>query len=65
MAQSTINDRIRAEGDFHKEIYSLKGQLGRNKTGRTERKSGELSGEFMERNRVKRAMKTETGTRTE
>ena len=35
------------------------------KTWRTEWKSGELSGEFMEWNTVERATKTEIDTRTE
>ena len=47
-AQSTTTDYIRAEGDFHKEIYSWKDQQGRDKTWRTEWENGELSGEFME-----------------
>ena len=58
-------DYIRAEGDFHKETYSRKDQLGRNKTGRTELESGELSGVFMELNTGERAIKTEIDTRTE
>ena len=40
-------------------------QQGRSKTGRTEWKSGEMSGEFMEWNKVERAIKTVTDTRTE
>ena len=55
----------RAEGDFHKEVYSLKDQYGRTKTGRTEWESGELLGEFIEWNTVERVIKTETDTRTE
>ena len=44
----------------------MKGSIRqRNKTGRTERESGELTGEFMEGNTVQRAVKTETDTRTE
>ena len=31
-------DHIRAEGDFHKEIYSSKDQYDRNKTGKAVRK---------------------------
>ena len=58
-------DYIRAEEDFHKEIYSWKDQQGKNKNGRTEWESGELSGEFMERNTVERAIKTGIDTRTE
>ena len=46
-------------------MYSWKEQCGRNKIGRTEWESGELSGEFMEWNTVERAMNTETDTRTE
>ena len=34
-------------------------------TGRTELESGELSGEFMERNTVERAIETDVDTRTE
>ena len=34
-------------------------------TGREERERGEVSGEFMERNTVEKAIKTETDTRTE
>ena len=37
----------------------------RNKTGRTERESGELSGEFPEYNTVERARLTEIDARTE
>ena len=65
LSQSTTKDHIRAEGDFHKEIYSWKDQLGRNKTRRTEWESEELLGEFMEWNRVERAIETEIDTRTE
>ena len=57
-AQPTTRDYIRAEGDFHKEIYSSKDQKGREKTVRTESKNGEL---FI----VERAIKTEIDTRTE
>ena len=48
--------------DFHKAIYIVERT---NKTGRTESENGELSGEFIERNTVERATKTEIGTRTE
>ena len=58
-------DYIRAEGDFHKEIHSLKDQQVRNKTGRTEWESGELSGEFMQRNTAERDLETETDPSTE
>ena len=56
-AQSTTTDHIRAEGDFHKQTYSWKDQQGRDKTGRTEWENGELSGEFMEWNKVERAIR--------
>ena len=50
-------------GDFNKGIYCRKDQQGRNKTGRTERESGELLGEFVERNIVAGAIETETNTK--
>ena len=62
--QSTARDYIKAEGDFHKEIYIWKDRWGRDKTGRTERDNGEMSGEFMKWNTVERAIQTETDTRT-
>ena len=43
----------------------LKGPIRRHETGRAEREGGELSGEFMKRNTVERAIKTEIDTRTE
>ena len=45
-------------------MYSWGNQYGIDKTRRTERENGELSGEFMEWNKVERAIKTETDTRT-
>ena len=47
------------------ETYSWKDQWGRNKTGRTEWESRDLSGGFREWNTVERAIKTEIDTRTE
>ena len=64
-AQSTMKEYTRAEGNFHKEIYSWRDQQGRNKTRRTEWESRELSGGFMESNTVEKAIKTEVDTRTE
>ena len=66
-ALSPVNqkDYISAEGDFHKELYSWKDQQGRIKIGRTEWESGDLLGEFIERNTVENTIKTETDTRTE
>ena len=61
-AQSTIRNYIRVEGNFHKEVYSLKDQYGRNKTGRTEWENGELSGECMEWNTAERAIKRQKQT---
>ena len=40
-------------------------RTNRDKTRRTEWENGELSGEFMEWNKVERAIRTETDTRTE
>ena len=46
-------------------INSWKDQYDRDKNGRTELESGELSGEFMEWNAVEKALETEMDTRTE
>ena len=64
-AQSTTRNYIRADGDFHEEIYSWKDYESRDKTGRTEWENEELSEEFMQWNTVERAIKTKVDTRTE
>ena len=46
-------DYIRAEGDFHNEIYSRQDQSGRYKTGRTESEIGELTGELWNETQLK------------
>ena len=61
-AQSTTKYYIRAEGDFHKEIYIVERTKKEEMRPEEQRESGELSGEFMERNTVERATKTKKQT---